>query len=197
MIILRNVAIARPQPGLGQGPTPQQVVDLSEKLRHDGALLSVQIAMPGSLQAAGGKGAPQVVQGMVDTGASISTVSEKVAAAAGLQQVGSVPLGGVGGSSERPILAAAISLPEYGVTVDPIEIASVNVPFGQFEVLIGRDVLRALRLDYRGAQGAFTLTTDAPGGGQPGASGSTGKILLIGGVAAVVVAGALIALDVL
>lgn len=203
-MIIRPVPIRlRPTPSpwrMGQGMSQQQIVDLAEKLRHDGALLQVQISMPGSLQAAGGKGSPQVVKGMVDTGASISTVSEQVAASAGLQQVGSVPLGGVGGSSERPILAAAIGLPEYGVSVDPIEIASVNVPFGQFDMLIGRDILKALHLDYRGPAGAFSLTKDeaaAAAGGAPSGPGSTGTVLLIGGAVAVVIAGALIALDVL
>lgn len=198
MIHLRSVPIVRRAPmpwRLGQ--TSQQAVDLAEKLRQDGALLTVQISMPGSAAAAGGKGSPQVVHGMVDTGASISTVSEQVAAAAGLQQVGSVPLGGVGGSSERPILAAAITLPEYNVTVDPIEIASVNVPFGQFDMLIGRDILKALRLDYRGPEGAFALTRDAGGAGAAAGPGSAGTVLLVGGILAVVAAGALIAFDVL
>jgi hypothetical protein len=143
----------------------QQATDVVEELRKTGAIVNIQIQVPAAymqqLKAAGQSiPPPQVVKGMIDTGASISTVSDAVAAAAGLQQVGSVPIGGVGGMSTRPIFSAYFGIPDYGVSADPIEIAGVSLPVGSFDVLIGRDVLKALELTYTGPHGAFALTQE-------------------------------------
>ena len=175
----RRMAQAAAQPA-----QQQQQVDPVERLRHDGAVVTVAVGPPNSqAQAAAGQGKPvgnvQTVKGMVDTGASISTVSDQVAQAAGLIQTGSVPLGGVGGTSERPIYAAAITLPEWGVTVDPIELGGVTIPMPGIDMLIGRDVLRSLSLAYQGSAGAFQLTSGAaaqPGqvAGAPGSPAAPG-----------------------
>lgn len=145
---------------MGQSPS-----DVVERLRQDGAIVNIQIQVPAALAQqlqAQGKPVPppQIVKGMIDTGASISTVADEVASAAGLQQVGSVPIGGVGGMSTRPIYSGYFGMPDYGVAVDPIEIAGVSLPVGGFQVLVGRDVLKALELTYTGPYGAFALTQD-------------------------------------
>lgn len=145
-----------------------QAVDLVEQLRQNGAIVNVQIAVPASYakqltDAGQAVPPPQVVKAMIDSGASISTVSDSVAAAAGLQQVGSVPIGGVGGTSTRPIFSASFGIPDYGVTVDPIEIAGVSLPVGGFEVLLGRDILKVLEFNYTGPHGAFLLTQEIKG----------------------------------
>jgi hypothetical protein len=129
--------------------------DLAEVLRRDGAIVNVQISAPSANVIPGGT--PQIVKGLIDTGASISTVSDAVAQAAGLQMVGSAPIGGVGGTSQRPIYAASFSLPDYGVTIDPVEIAGVTIPLTGVDVLIGRDVLKALRLDWLGPAGVYNI----------------------------------------
>lgn len=177
----------------------------SELLRRDGALVTVQIGVPSSL--AGqfqreGKAVPsaQVIRGLIDTGASISTVSDAVAQAAGLRIVGSVQVGGVGGTSEKPIYAASFSLPEYGVSVDPIEMAGVTLGAPGFDVLVGRDILKALLFNYKGPDGMFDVNRTS-GGLIPGApvasDDSTRKILTVGaGVAAIGLA-ALFAFDVI
>jgi len=156
---------------MGQAPS-----DVVERLRQDGALVNVQISVPEAyakqLRDAGQPvPPPQVVKAMIDSGASISTVSDSVAAAAGLQQVGSVPIGGVGGTSTRPIFSASFGVPDYQVTVDPIEIAGVSLPVGGFEVLLGRDILRSLEFDYVGVRGAFLLTQNIKDGAIPSAPG--------------------------
>lgn len=188
----------------------QQAMDVAEQLRRDGAIVTVVIAAPGSHQQAAqsqgrSAGTPQTVKGMVDTGASISTVSDQVAAGAGLIQTGSVPLGGVGGTSERPIYAASFTLPEWGVTVDPIEVAGVTIPMPGIDILVGRDILRALHLDYTGPQGAFALTKGLPpqgsaAPGSPAAAGSSpglGTWLPVAAGVAAVGLGALFAFDVI
>lgn len=199
---------------LAQAPPPgatQSAADVAEQLRQHGAVVTVVIAAPKtSQQAAAGQaappvGTPQTVKGMVDTGASISTVSDQVAQGAGLIQTGSVPLGGVGGTSERPIYAASFSLPEWGVTVDPIEVGGVTIPMPGIDILVGRDILRALDLAYHGVQGAFQLTTGIPPqkGQSPGepaapvAQSGSGILLPVAAGVTVVGIGVLFALKVI
>lgn len=178
--------------------------NVAEELRKNGALVEVTIGVPASyasqLQSQGKPIPPvQTVKGMVDTGASISTVSDAVSSAAGLQQVGSVPIGGVGGMSERPIFAASFALPKYGVKVDPIEVGGVSIPMPGVDILVGRDILKALHLDYEGPEGIFQLTQQSafPSDVTSTTGGlSTGAWLAIAGAAGAAVVGTLFALDV-
>lgn len=191
------VAGRRRLPFLGE-----QALDVREKLRRDGALVQVQISVPTALAdqlRAEGKPVPppQIATGMIDTGASISTVSEAVAAAAGLQTVGSVPISGVGGTAERPVMSCSFGLPQYGVTVDPVEIVAVSINAPGFEILVGRDILQALELKYTGPNGVFNLTQEL----EAIAAGVSGTSLLTYvGVGAAVIGlgiGALFAFDVI
>lgn len=196
---LRTVPIARPALGrlrrqLGQ----QQAADVAELLRRQGAVVDVQISIASTAaQAAGQQGqalpATQTVKGLVDTGASISTVSEDAAASAGLVQVGSVEVGGVGGSGMRPIYAARLSLPQYGVTLDPIEMAGVSISFADVKVLIGRDVLKRLSLDYEGPAGTFDLVES---GAAPGGAPLVSTPVIVGVATAAGILGLLFALDI-
>jgi hypothetical protein len=181
----------------------QPTGDVAELLRRQGAVVDVQISIASSAaQAAGQQGQAlpkaQTVKGLIDTGASISTVSEDIAASAGLAQVGSVEVGGVGGSGMRPIYAVRLSLPQYGVALDPIEMAGVTIPFADVKVLIGRDVLKRLSLDYVGPAGTFDLVES---GAAPGGTPSAGPVIptpiLIGAVTAAGILGILFAFDLL
>ncbi len=127
------------------------------QLAQNGAILNVQVASPNG-------GTPVTVQAMIDTGASISTMNSTIAQNAGLQQTGETQLGGVGGIQTSAIYAAALTLPDYGVTVNPIQVATVPGGLPGVDMLIGRDILENLVLNYDGSQGAFTLTqgTGAP-----------------------------------
>lgn len=204
-------SVRRPFRVLGQQQPPiiqQAPINVAEKLRRDGALLRVQIGIPKALAdqlRAQGQAVPppQTTMGMIDTGASISTVSEAVASAAGLQSTGSVPISGVGGTQERPVMSAAVMLPEYGVSVDPIEIVAVSINAPGFEILIGRDILAALELKYTGPHGIFALTQEvgAPMKGAGEAAGSkglsTGAWVGIGAAGAAAVLGTLWGFDVI
>lgn len=160
---------------LAQGvPIP---VDLVEALRQNGAIVNVTIGVPSAyakqMQDAGQPVPPtQTIKAMIDTGASISTVSDAVASAAGLQQVSSVPIGGVGGVSTRPIYSASFGVPDYKVQIDPIQIAGVSLPVGGFDALLGRDILKVLEFDYTGIQGSFLVTQGVKSGSTPPAPGS-------------------------
>lgn len=180
-----------------------QASDVAERLRRDGAVVTVQVQVPSALAAqlqAQGQAIPppQVVKGIVDTGASISTVSEAVAQAAGLTQVGSVPLYGVGGGGEKPVFAASFGLPDYGATVDPIEVGGVTIGMPGIDILIGRDILKELHLEYVGPQGVFSLIQGEVGvPGAPSKGLPIAAWLGIGTGAAALVALSLVALDVI
>lgn len=198
----RRVPIARPVLGRSRPQlSQQQAGDIAELLRREGAIVDVQISIASAAaQAASQQGQAlpqaQTVKGLIDTGASISTVSEDVAASAGLAQVGSVEVGGVGGSGMKPIYAARLSLPQYGVALDPIEMAGVTIPFADVKVLIGRDVLKRLSLDYVGPAGTFDLVQSG-GVSSSGAGPTILTPVVVGAVTASGILGILFALDIL
>lgn len=106
---------------------------------------------------AGSTGTPQEITAMIDTGASISGVQPDIAQAAGLVQVSSVQIGGVVGAQERPIYAAKVSLPEYNIEFDAIDMAGVDLPQQDIQALIGRDMLKKMQLKYDGVNAEFSL----------------------------------------
>jgi len=160
-LFLGEIKIAH-HPKLGQGVMPGAQMDPVMNLAVNGAILQVQVSIPAAYGQAGGSGgAPQTFTAMIDSGASISCINIGAAQQLGLPQVSSTQLGGVGGSSEAPIYAAALVLPEYNVTVDPVQIAGVGNPLPGVDMLIGRDILRMLDFDYRGSEGKFTITQTA------------------------------------
>lgn len=128
-------------------------MDAVTNLAVNGALLQVQVSPPAGY----GGGTPKVFTAMVDSGASITCINMGAAQQMDIPQVSSTQLGGVGGMTTAPIYAVALTLPEYGVSVDPVQIAGVGNPLPGVDMLIGRDLLRLLEFDYQGSQGAFTI----------------------------------------
>jgi hypothetical protein len=163
----------------------------AEQLRREGPKAVVQVEAPAAfVQALRAQGqeppAPQTVTGLIDTGASITTITDAVAQSLGLQPTGSLNLVGVGGVPEqRPIYAASLTLPEYGVRSDPLEVASVPIEFGggQFQILIGRDLLERAKLEYVGYEGVFDV--DPAGAGSAAPLGKIPPVAYIGGGAAI------------
>lgn len=155
---------------LGQQGFPQQQLAPADNLLQNGAILQVAVSVPSAYSQGGGAGHPQTLTAMIDSGASISCIMTDKAAAIGLPQVSQTQLGGVGGMTTAPIYAAALNLTQFGVTVDPAQIAGVSNPLPGVDMLIGRDVLKTLVFTYKGSEGAFTVTQDtgaAPAGGTP------------------------------
>jgi hypothetical protein len=162
-LFLGEVRMAQGMPADQSMANPQ--MDPVTNLAVNGAILKVQVGVPSSYQQAGGAAAaPQTFSAMIDSGASISCITIQAAQQLNLPQVSSTMLGGVGGSGEAPIYATSLNLVDYGVTVDPVQIAGVSNPLPGVDMLIGRDILRQLDFDYQGSQGAFTIkqTAQAP-----------------------------------
>lgn len=138
---------------LAQGVMPGQT-DPATNLLVNGAIVQMEVVNPGG---SGG----QTYSAMVDTGASITCINIGLARQIGLQQVSSTLLGGVGGQMESPIYAAAIRIPQFEVVLDPVQIAGVQNPLPGVDILIGRDILRYLHMDYSGS-GTFKLENETP-----------------------------------
>lgn len=168
-----------------QGP-----LSAADELLQTGAVVEVTITNP----AGGSGGTPVTLRAMIDTGASISTIVTSIADRAGLQQTGSTQLSGVGGVQTSAIYAASLAIPQFGVVIPAVEVASIPNPLPDVEMLLGRDVLRNMALNYHGPAGSFALATDAapPAGGispqtTPGAAPTEAKSslpLVLGGLAA-------------
>lgn len=187
---------------LAQGLPSMAPANMADQLRQDGMVVQITLTKP----AAGGGGTPVTLNAMIDTGASISTIQDSVAQKAGLQQTGQTQLSGVGGTQMSAIYAASLAIPKFGVTVDAVEVASVSQPFPGVDMLIGRDILANLELDYHGLQGEFALKNDTPPPGgvappaqpliAPPAAGapsgpSTGALVAGGAALAAVIVGGL------
>lgn len=180
MIALRTRALGRLNPldrlpmlgraRLGQQGFPQQQLSPADNLLQNGAILQVSVSVPSAYAQGGGTGQPMTLTAMIDSGASISCIMTDKAQAIGLPQVSQTQLGGVGGMTMAPVYGAALNLTQFGVNVDPVQIAGVSNPLPGVDMLVGRDILKNLIFTYKGSEGAFTLASDtaAPAtGGTP------------------------------
>lgn len=147
---LGNVLLRR---RLAQGFGPSMSFSPVQQLAQNGAILKVQIANPSG-------GTPVDLMAMIDTGASITTMIDSVAQRAGLQQTGQTQLGGVGGVQMSAIYAAAVSMPDYGVNLSPVQVATIPGGLPGVDMLIGRDILMGMTMTYEGGQGSFSLVQD-------------------------------------
>lgn len=134
----------------------------AEILRTKGMLLRVRVgsasSIAGQQQSSGTTPqAPEEIVAMIDTGASISAIDVAVAARLGLVQTGSVQVGGVGGMSQQPVFAAALEIPDAGVTFDPLMLSGAQLGAPDFQMLVGRNLLCQMILTYDGANGQFAL----------------------------------------
>jgi hypothetical protein len=158
-----------------------------QKLALNGARLDVEISVPASVieyYTSRGQTPPrkQTARALIDTGASISGLKPSIAQATGLIQTSSVGISGVIGAETRPVYIAAIHLPEYNISFDTVDVAGVDLPQQDVDVLLGRDLLKHLVFTFQGKFGTFTLQD-----GQDRTSGYAA-----GGIAAGTIAAALL-----
>lgn len=157
-----NLARAPRRFRMGQGEAAA-----AENLKTRGAVLQVRIGVPAAIAASytsKGQTVPAAKQflAMIDTGASISAISELAAAQTGLVQTGTVQLGGIGGTGIKAVYGASIGFGDPTIpALDPVQIAAVQLPTNAFDVLIGRDILKNLVLTYDGPRGSFALAPSA------------------------------------
>ncbi len=141
----------------------QAFPEISEKLRLDGPRMPIHIGLPASVeQALRDQGqtppAPEELNALVDTGASITAIRVEVAMRLGLPPTGSVDLAGVVGTQQQTLFGARVYFPDNGLTFDAVPLVGVPQNFPGFDVLIGRNMLCSMLLSYDGPRGRFSLT---------------------------------------
>lgn len=135
-----------------------------ERLRVAGPALQVEIAVPAELAAALQAAelpipAPSVGLALIDTGASITSVDERVLQSLGLSPTGTVPVATPSATRvQQPVYACVLSFP--GAPLPPIpfnEVVGSQLSGLGFSALIGRDILRFCQLVYNGPEGFWTI----------------------------------------
>lgn len=161
---------------LGQQPDGQALATAAAQanlLKAHGALLEINLGVPravasGILARGGQVPQPMTFVAMIDTGASMMSMSNDVAVELGLTPVDRVSMTGAGGPIPGgvPVYAASLGFGDPSIPgLDAIRVAGIPLSSSSnFHVLIGRDVLEYLVLTYDGPRGVFSL---APGGNAP------------------------------
>lgn len=94
---------------------------------------------------------------LVDSGAELSVVPERLARSLRLPVIGEVTVQGVAGARRARIYRAELEVNGVGLS---IEVAGVGT-----HTLLGRDVLNRWTLILRGPEGELEIATAAPRGG--------------------------------
>ena len=132
-------------PSLGGHITPQ------------GMLIQVATALPGSVAARTQNNSQISLQGqhgLIDTGASKTSISPSVAASLNLTPIGIAPLQAAGGvhNANKYIVDLVLGFGNSHIVFPNLEVCEFNVPAAMpFQLLIGMDVLR---------KGVFTMSFD-------------------------------------
>jgi predicted aspartyl protease len=126
-------------------------------LNQLGAFIEVTITHPRIVQEnfkQQGKSAPTVsVKALIDTGASGTVITPRVASQLSLVQTGFQKVSSVQDEQERPVY--------YGFIIFPWgsgkEIPIVSCPLKNFDCLIGRDILLHWHFTYNGPDGSVVI----------------------------------------
>ena len=92
--------------------------------------------------------------GLVDTGASKTSISQRLAGSLGLRPSGKTPVQGVTGTMQVNSYAVDL-MPGFGAhsaVIENLEVCALDPGQARFDMLIGRDVLRqgVLTMDFAG-----------------------------------------------
>ena len=103
---------------------------------------------------------PRDIKGLVDTGASMSAVSEDILRdQLQLNPVDYCSIFGIGGSIRIPFydVSLVMEIQQQQFTFHLIRVGGLNLSPCDFDCVIGRDVLKKVLLIYNGLFGQFTL----------------------------------------
>jgi len=133
-------------------PVPSPVV-----LNQMGAFIEVTITHPRIIQEnfkKQGKSVPTVnVNALIDTGASSTVITPRVADQLGLIHTGFQKVTSVQDEQQRPVYYGFIIFPWGGAKEIPI----ISCPLKNFDCLIGRDILMHWYLTYNGPDGSIVI----------------------------------------
>jgi predicted aspartyl protease len=146
-----------------------------------GPLLLVRVRLPAVVAKLRNADPFIIGTALIDTGATRTCISKKVAQALALKPVGTIKVGGVGGAKEHAlfrvsfefiqnlqpaIVAGAPQTMQPVIGVANVEVVEADIDAQGLAMLIGRDVLAYSALTYDGPTGAWTLEiprTQPPG----------------------------------
>ena len=98
------------------------------------------------------------ITALIDTGASHTCISERVATKLSLKVVSSIMSSGVHGNpEERNVYAIDFTFAGGDITLKNVPVVGVDLKSMSFDMLIGRDILKKCRLIYDGAIGRIEL----------------------------------------
>ncbi len=128
-------------------------------LQRMGALVQVMITYPTIIAETFQKQNQQIpaitVQALIDTGASSTVISPKVASALNLKQTGTQKVSSVQDEQERPVYFGRVNFP-WGMGMDA-PLVECPIRGDYFECLIGRDVLQHWHFSYNGPDGSYVI----------------------------------------
>lgn len=141
----------------------------SRQITAQGPLLNVQISVSIERQAIlhardNPVPNPVIVQGLVDTGASVTSIDAAIPQQLGLIRRGTVPIL-TPSTGPDPVetdtydvsLTIAAGANEAAYRIPNLSVCAQELAFQGFQVLIGRDVLSRCLLVYNGTMGLYTL----------------------------------------
>lgn len=135
-------------------------------LQRVGPTIGALVGLDSGHEREQGAPAPPVfkeVEALIDTGASVNCIDERLAIDLRLPIVGQRVASGIGGSGSVPLYLAQIHVPllqlnQFG------RIAGVKLAEGgqRHAVLLGRDFLRQFRMTYDGRSGLIIIENESP-----------------------------------
>jgi len=101
----------------------------------------------------------KTVLALLDTGASLNSISISVAKAVGLMQTDEQTIRHVSGLETVPVFQGKIAIPQLNdVIIGEFFGGSPGAAIGGYQVLLGRPFLKKYILNYEGRQGRFSLS---------------------------------------
>ncbi len=102
---------------------------------------------------------PFEVRGLIDTGATISVVSKGVIEKLRIREKGSCTASGwTGQTEELANFDVSVEMPEV-LRIDAAQVCQASSwPYGDFDMLIGMDILSTVRIDWNFPQNYFDIT---------------------------------------
>lgn len=125
-----------------------------------GPVVEIEFAHPGAAAQAvrGSKPEMHRYNALIDTGASMTGISKKLADAVGLRARGKLRMVSPHGTKDSNKYYADVFIPVVNLWNMDLEIIEVHGGFLAFDALLGRDILRKGLLTVDGPKGGFTFS---------------------------------------
>jgi len=142
-------------------PNPEPRIYHSRKSPLDlfsrGPLINVTVSLPLAVQQLRGQDQEEHVVALIDTGATFTSISDRLAATLGLVSTGRIPSIGVHGKGECNQYSINFTFTGSAILFENCNVVELTYAGQGFDMLIGRDVLQSALFVYNGATGEVGL----------------------------------------